>query len=42
MCALYKGIEVPDNDAERVESLKSYQLLDTSPEHSAENRRCRK
>ncbi len=32
MCALYKGIDIPDNDVERVESLKSYHLLDTSPE----------
>ncbi len=32
MCALYKGIEVPDNDAERVRAVESYGILDTAPE----------
>jgi adenylate cyclase len=32
MCALYKGIEIPDNNAERVRAVKSYEILDTEPE----------
>ena len=32
MCALYKGIEIPDNDAERVEAVESYEILDTEQE----------
>ena len=32
MCALYKGIEIPDNDAERVKAVESYEILDTDQE----------
>ena len=32
MCALYKGIEIPDNDTERVDAVNTYQILDTEPE----------
>jgi hypothetical protein len=32
MCALYKGIEIPDNDAERVKVVESYEILDTEQE----------
>ena len=32
MCALYKGIEIPDNDAERVKALETYEILDTEQE----------
>lgn len=32
MCALYKGIEIPDNDAERVKAVEAYEILDTEPE----------
>ena len=32
MCALYKGIEIPDNDAERVKALESYDILDSAQE----------
>ena len=32
MCAWYSGIEIPDNDTERVESVAAYQILDTDPE----------
>lgn len=32
MRVLYKGIEIPDNDAERVEAVGSYGILDSAPE----------
>ncbi len=32
MCALYNGIEIPDNDAERVKAVQSYEILDTGQE----------
>jgi class 3 adenylate cyclase len=32
MCALYKGIEIPDNDAERVKVVESYEILYTEQE----------
>jgi class 3 adenylate cyclase len=32
MCALYKGIEIPDDDADRVKAVESYEILDTDPE----------
>jgi len=32
VCAWYKGIEIPDNDAERVAAVHSYDILDSDPE----------
>ncbi len=32
MCAQYNGIEIPDNDDERVKAVQSYEILDTEPE----------
>ncbi|MCH9019603.1 MAG: GAF domain-containing protein [Proteobacteria bacterium] len=32
MCALYKGIEIPDDDARRVAAVASYGILDSAPE----------
>lgn len=32
MCALYKGIEVPDNDAERASAVERYRILESAPE----------
>lgn len=32
MCALYKGIEIPDDDAERVKALEDYEILDSEQE----------
>ncbi len=32
MCALYQGIEIPDNDPERVKAVESYEILDSEPE----------
>jgi class 3 adenylate cyclase len=32
MCAFYKGVEIPDNDAERVKALEEYEILDTEQE----------
>jgi len=34
---LYKGIEIPADDKERVASLKSYDILDTDPEEEFDN-----
>ena len=32
MAATYKGVEIPENDAARVEAVLSYQILETAPE----------
>jgi class 3 adenylate cyclase len=32
MCAFYKGIEIPDNDAERARALETYEILDSEQE----------
>jgi hypothetical protein len=29
MCALFKGIEIPDDDAEPAKAVESYEILDT-------------
>lgn len=32
MCAYYRGVEIPDDDAERVSALETYEILDTEQE----------